>query len=209
MLVKTRTVAVAGVVGFWLTSAGARAEESSRLRIQVVDHSALSGAALIEAQHIVQQAFGASGIGTTWSEVRPGGTPPDESDVTILLLSREMTARHTADGGVPGSALASAVPRPGMRAWIYSDRVVDQAGLLGCSVGALLGQVISHEIGHVIAGLPHSSRGMMRGSVRRPIDEVVYGFTASEAALLRSALVEADFGSRRQPQITQSADRTR
>ena len=204
MHVNMRTV-TAGVVGVWLTTAGARAEELPRLRIQVVDYSELSGAALTEAQHFVQQVFGASGIRTTWSEVRPGGAAPDASAVNVLLLSRDMTAHHTAGGGVPASALASAAPRPGVRAWVYSDRIVDQSGLLGCSVGALLGQVIVHELGHVIAGLEHSARGMMRGSVGRPVDEVAYGFTPTEAAQLRRALVEADSASRSQPPVAQSA----
>ena len=206
MHVNMRTVTVAGVVGFWLTHVGARGEELPRLRIHIVDHSDLSGAALTEAQHYVQQVFGATGIRTAWAETRTtGGAALDEGDVTVLLLSRDMTARHTAGGGVPRSALASAAPRPGMRAWIYSDRVADQAGLLGCSVGALLGQVIAHELGHVIAGLAHAPRGMMRGSVGRQRDGVVFGFTPTEAAQLRRALVEAAFAARRQPPITQSA----
>ena len=205
MHVNMRTVAVAGVVGFWLTHAGARGEELPRLRIHIVDHSELSGAALTEAQHYVQQVFGATGIRTAWRETRTGVGAPDESDVTVLLLSRDMTARHTAGGGVPRSARASAAPRPGMRAWIHSDRVADQAGLLGCSVGTLLGQVIAHELGHVIAGLAHAPSGMMRGSVGRRMEGVVFGFTPMEAAQLRRALVEADFAARRQPPVTQSA----
>jgi len=204
MRVNMRTMAV-GVVGFWLASPGVNAEDLPRLRILIVDHSELSGNALTEAQHYVQRVFGASGIRTSWSEVRPGGHAADESDVTVLLLSRDMTARHTAGAGVPQSALASAAPRPGMRAWIYSDRIVDQSGELGCSVGALLGQVIAHELGHAIAGLAHSPRGMMRGSIGRPVDENVHGFTASEAAQLRRALTDAEFASRHHPHVTQSA----
>ena len=142
--------AALAVLSVVLSSGAARASgEPLHLRIQVVDYSDLLPAALTEAQHYVQQVFGSIGIATSWTDKRPNHTL-DDADVTILLLSREMSERHAARSTIPATVLASAGPRPAMRAWVYSDRVTTEAARLGCSLGTLLGDIVVHELGHIV-----------------------------------------------------------
>lgn len=180
--------AALAVLSVVLSPGASRASgESLRLRIQVVDYSDLRPIALTEAQHYVQQVFGSIGIGTSWTDKRPNDTL-DDADVTILLLSREMSERHAARSTIPDTVLATAAPPPAARAWVYSDRVTTEAARLGCSLGTLLGDIVVHELGHIVAGLPHSPSGTMQPSAAVPIGGVIATFTKVEAEQLRQSV---------------------
>jgi hypothetical protein len=174
-------VAVLSVV--WWPVASRASSEPLHLNIQVVDYSDLRPIALTEAQHYVQQVFGSIGIATHWTDKRPHDVLV-AADVTFLLLSREMTERHAARATV----LASAAPRPAARAWVHSDRVTAEAARLGCSVGTLLGDIVVHELGHIIAGLPHSQSGTMQEYAAAPLGSLMATFSRAEAEQLRRAL---------------------
>jgi len=161
--------------------------EPLHLSIQVVDYSDLRPTALTEAQHYVQQVFGSIGIATSWADKRPND-PQDDADVTILLLSREMSERHAARSTIPATVLASAAPRPAMRSWVYSDRVTSEAARLGCSLGMLLGDIVVHELGHIVAGLLHAPSGTMQPSAAVPIGGLIATFSSAEAEQLRRAV---------------------
>lgn len=48
------------------------------------------------------------------------------------------------------------------RAWVFYDRIVETGEVSGVNVATLLARTITHELGHVVAGLTHSQYGVMR-----------------------------------------------
>ena len=66
------------------------------------------------------------------------------------------------DAFKPGDVLGRVV-QPGVRAYVLYDRVVELARRYRVDPTLLLGQVIAHEVGHLIFGEQHAAAGFMAG----------------------------------------------
>jgi hypothetical protein len=159
-----------------------------RLLIHVIDRTAVPYDYLIEAEHIVERVLGTAGVQASWRERKdPPVRKPGTAMATVIILSANMVRQKAAAEHISGRVLATAAPPPGDRAWIFFDRVRNEAEQRGVPVGVVLGRVISHEIGHMVAGMDHSAAGTMEPALRgRPSD--VPAFTRAEAVQLQIAV---------------------
>jgi len=81
---------------------------------------------------------------------------------TIIVASSSSFDR---DAFRPVGVLGRVV-QPGVRAYVLYDRVVELARRCRVDPTLILGQVIAHEVGHLIFGEQHSSAGFMAGRIR-------------------------------------------
>lgn len=178
---------LSSLVAVWsVVSALAAPDASPPLRVRVIDCAAVSSSVMGIAEQTVTQAFRSAGVRAVWREESAKDFGPGEPEVTVILLTNEMTKRKTASEMIPATAMGTAAPAA-KRAWIFIDRVQDFAATQHASVGRLLGIVIAHEVAHVAAGLAHSSEGIMDRNLRLN-SVLVHQFNADEGASLRAAL---------------------
>src|SRR5262245_60699965 len=140
--------------------------------------AALPAESLETARRTVDGIYGAAGVRIAWV-VDPGGQVGREIPglhVCVLLLTREMGEQlgtKPITDGVLGVAVGAA-----RRAYVLTDRIAEQLnsadfindfGATRRAVGdEVLGNVIAHEIGHVLLGPAHSERGIMRADLVFP-----------------------------------------
>lgn len=168
-------VAVLLITG--LTSSPALAEELSLL-VYVIDCADVAPSTLGAAEHAMTQAFGAAKVRTKWRDARTSPMPNvDPNQITVVILSREMSEQKAERDGISPHALATAAPAA-RRAWVFFDRVEDVAHSQQVSMGTALGIVIAHEVAHVAAELPHTPGGIMSKELRIMSD----GFEAFSSA---------------------------
>jgi hypothetical protein len=180
------------VCGVAVASGSARtldhtAHDGRTLTVQVADYFGMPAGALVQAQHHVALVFGAIGISTHWRETREPAPIDAGSFVTIVLLSRDMAERKAREVRTPHVLAVSALP-PAARAWVFSERVLNEAAKRNCAAGLLLGHTIAHETAHAIAGVGHMREGTMRDAVRFTPEGLDGLFGAEEADQIRAAL---------------------
>jgi len=108
---------------------------------------------------------------------------------SILILSPEMTAQKVRAEGITSATLATA-NKPARRTYVFYDRVSREADRLGSQPGTLLGRVVTHELGHLLAELEHGSLGIMRPTLARS-EAGYFDFTDAEKQAIRRALTAA------------------
>lgn len=155
--------------------------------VRVVDYAHPNVDVLIAAQHLVARVLGAVGVKAVWREVAKPEASAGPGDVTVLILSDEMTAAKSVKDKIAKEVLGTAIPPPTRRAWIFLGRIEDMAAAQGRSAGQVLGYVIVHEIAHMVAHLGHSDVGVMTATLRGHADGF-QGFTAEQGRVLRGAL---------------------
>jgi hypothetical protein len=101
--------------------------------------------------------------------------------------------------------------RRDLTAWAFYERILDVATILGVDPGLLLGEVIAHEMGHLL--LPydsHSRTGLMRaGWDKSQAANAVIGnltFNPGESGLIRRSVAGIVAGS--SPIIASSVERS-
>jgi hypothetical protein len=67
-----------------------------------------------------------------------------------------IVSEHRGDG-----VLARAVAEA-LRAYVFYDRVKNTSARYGSARGVLLGDVVAHELGHLLIGHSHSQDGLMK-----------------------------------------------
>jgi hypothetical protein len=163
-----------------------QADELSLL-VYVIDCAHVAPGNLITAEHAMTQAFGTANVRARWRDAATSPPPSGEpNQVTVVILSPEMTEQKAARDHVAPTALATAAA-PARRAWVFIGRVEDAAQAQHVSIGAALGTVIAHEVAHIAADMPHAPRGIM-GRELRLNSNAFEGFSADEGQRLHTAM---------------------
>jgi hypothetical protein len=169
-----------------LTSSPAIAEDLSLL-VYVIDCADVAPGTLSGAEHAMTQAFGAANVRARWRDARTSPMPNvDPNQITVVILSSEMSEQKAKRDGISPYALATAAPAA-RRAWVFLNRVEEVARGQQVSVGTALGIVIAHEVAHVAAELPHTSRGIMSKELRIMAD-AFEGFSLEQGRQLQAAM---------------------
>lgn len=161
-----------------------------RIVIRLDNYAAISRADESDTAATVKRIFAAAGIATVWTAVG------DASDarglhVRVLLLSREMArqkiARERQTAGIMGVAV------PGAEyAYIFTNRIASMAARHGDYFPRLLGQVIAHEVGHLVLPIRgHAEQGIMRADLGVRSQRHSY-FTTEQGVGIRARLAAAD-----------------
>jgi hypothetical protein len=113
-----------------------------------------------DAQHAVAEILADIDVTVDWTE-GSGSEPGGSRVVRLTMLPYESGALRSHDGLVMGTA-AHTVKGSGL-AWVYYQRVVEEADHHRVSPSRLLACVIAHEIGHLVLASPgHEPDGLMR-----------------------------------------------
>ena len=153
-----------------------------------------------------------AGIKVLWTDTAPTTIGPDARplptssgpgpDVTLIILSREMTDQLTVATTALGGAAGTREHR-GRMAYVFYNRV---EGIARTHVNTsprrttsnndnviVLAHAMAHEIGHLLLPYGHSATGLMRADWdRQDLRLVVHGrlnFTAEQAEVIRARLL--------------------
>jgi hypothetical protein len=185
------------VAGLLSITAGASVSEVGddpappTLVLRVTDLAGLSRATLSRAEHELSLIYRGAGVVTTC--VARSKALPRRADrvVEIILLSDVLAEKHLALSGLEHDDLGYAL-RPAQRAYILWPRIRDLELQLSRQPGEILGQVIAHEVGHLLLPVAgHSSEGIMRGDIDLNARHWSH-FTAHEAEQIRTAVLSGE-----------------
>jgi hypothetical protein len=163
MAKDARKLVGAAAVAILMVKASATADAAQIVvAVDMDNRSAIRAEALEEAVTHATQIYAAIGVALVWTD---GGRIPGEPAalrLAVTLPSGSGEERLVTEVGAPEATLGFA-PRGTGRAYIFCGRVVRVAKSTGERVGAVLGRVIAHELGHLLLpGQGHSQTGIMR-----------------------------------------------
>ena len=157
--------------------------EQATLRVRLVDYARIRPSILDAARNQTTRIFAAAGVSVVWTT-----NPADSDAVEVLVLSDPMSDRMIRAEAIASGVLGHAV-RSIRRAYILTERVMNAANSVGVDPGDALGDVIAHELGHVLLGEnAHSATGIMEpGYLIR--SKASRRFTDTQAAVIRGDLL--------------------
>ena len=160
-----------------LLPSAARGEET--LRVVIHESAKLPGPQMAGALVIATTLFKAVDVRLEWHK------PSEASDrwPTVVVAS-STSFEHGAFG--PSNILGRVV-QPSVRAYVLYDRVAELARMFRVDPTTVLGQVIAHEVGHLIFGGEHASTGLMASRIH-PGSSFEDPFPFDERPELRAAL---------------------
>ena len=131
--------------------------------LHVMNYAALSRDVLDETMARVARVYNAIGVRTVWVENERSADERQNSPLhlSILLLSRDMADKKISLEGLNDYVFGQA-HQPSGRASIFCERIATMPGAPPY-VPIPLGDVIAHEVGHLVLGTnSHSRSGIMR-----------------------------------------------
>jgi hypothetical protein len=204
---------LAGVAGAAPNAAARRAVVQSGLTIHVSNYAHVGAKELANAERVAAAVFAKAGVASTWVDISDlSGAPHtrsgDPNPARLSLVSVHIQSSSLAGTlGLRDSAMGLA-PGAGPErklVYVFYDRVkqLAQRQVAGQVKGEIvaraseceiLGEMIAHEIGHILLDMPgHSETGIMRGGWDlKDLQDVAYGslfFTAEQERVIRAEVV--------------------
>jgi hypothetical protein len=199
MLRGMRTCLVCGLAAAPFAGGG-----ETRLEVTVLtyNYAGLPAEDLSQAEREAARIFERAGIETAWLDcpLAPSDAerypacqvPITPTTLVVRILSRAMAGRLTLEPSTLGSALFPEDGSFAMVAMLCGDRAAELAHRAGSpAAGALLGDLIAHELGHLLLGPGNHSRV---GIMHTPWNITELGpsmqFTSAQAAQLRRSVAD-------------------
>jgi hypothetical protein len=146
--------------------------EQLGLMVYVYNVAKVPEPVLRSATHVTSKVFAAAGVALEWHEAQDSvtrsspGTSPDGGDnatnLCVWLLPKELSDRVARSPFTAGSALKSDTESPNIVVMFY-NRIAEAARLSQARRSAVLGYLMTHEIGHLLLGEnAHEPYGLMR-----------------------------------------------
>ena len=205
---------LAGFAGTPEIAAAHSLEAQATFTVEIHNDAKMDSKELVDAERVAGAVFKKAGVASSWMEagaISENQTSDAADDVASLahlrvyILSVATADSLTLPDGVMGVAPGNGPDRQFV--YILYDRVKELAhkretvGALDARIslctGQILGEVIAHEIGHIILNLSsHSATGIMRGPWdRRDLQDAAYGqllFTPEQAKVIRMEVARRD-----------------
>ena len=170
----TRTVLVAiGMAGTTRAANAQPADPSTvtgqgqpTIVLHVMNYAALSRDVLDETMVRVARVYNVIGVRTVWVESERSADQRQNGPLhlSILLLSRDMADKKISSEGLKEGVFGQA-HQPSRRASIFCDRIETMPSA-PTYFPIPLGDVIAHEVGHLVLGTnSHSRSGILRANV--------------------------------------------
>ena len=156
--------------------------------LHVVNYAALLRDVLDVAKARVAMVYELIGVRTVWvdGEASVEQRQDGRLHLSILLLSRDMADKKISADGIKDGVLAQAHVT-GRRASIFCDRIATAPGA-PTYFPIPLGDVIAHEVGHLLLGADsHSRSGIMRAYTNVHALHL-QGFDKRQARIIRTML---------------------
>jgi hypothetical protein len=141
----------------------ATAQGQPEIVLHLMNYAVLSREVLDETKVRVASVYKIIGVRTTWidSERRADQRQDGRLHLTVLLLSKDMAEKKISAEGLKDGVLGQA-HHPSGRASIFCERIATMPGA-PTYFPIPLGDVIAHEVGHLVLGSnSHSRSGIMR-----------------------------------------------
>lgn len=169
MFAASSTVAAAG--GTDLT----RRNETLQITLREYNYAHVRPALLKQSEAVASTIFAEAGVTIRWatcpfSEAEIGHytdcpEPTGFSDFSLRILPRAMADAMPSHGDALGSAPECPAGTRNCFAYVYPSRVASLAAVEGVWEYQLLGNVMAHEVGHLLLGASsHAETGIMRAS---------------------------------------------
>ena len=189
-LVAVAAIMMAGRVNAQAEPIAATVEREATIVLHVTNYADLSRKVLEDAMTRVAMIYERIGVRIAWVEdmgsVRRHGD--GQLHLTVLLLSREMAEKKISAAGIEDGVLGFAHPASG-RASIFCDRIAATPGAPK-NFSIPLGNVIAHEVGHLVLGAnSHSRSGIMRAYTDVPALHL-QSFDKAQERIIRNTLME-------------------
>jgi hypothetical protein len=192
-----RSTALGTMVGAVVLMGSAAAAQEVRdplqptVRLLVINRATIRPEVLASAEEDATRIYRAAGVHISWLNGPASASDSRPVSLTLMIVSGEnthiMVAASKLDdvamGYAPVNSTSDAVRS--RLAYVFFDRVEDNATKHHMAIKQLLGQVMAHEAGHLL--LPfnsHSERGLMRATWDLRSGLVEY-FTTAQAEMIR------------------------
>jgi hypothetical protein len=183
------------------------------LTIHVSNYAGVDPKELAEAERVATSVFRNAGVTTKWVDAkvasnvryadREDENPPKLSQIQVHIVSSSMAGSLGLSNEVMGLAPGSGPDR--QLVYVFYDRVKELAqrqvaaqvrGDMVARAGGcrILGEMIAHEIGHILLNLlSHSESGIMRGYWDlKDLQDVAYGellFTKQQSKVIETEVI--------------------
>jgi hypothetical protein len=155
--------------------------------LHVVNYAGIAPDDLERAEDEATRIYAAAGVRIVWAAEEEAAAVPG-LHLRVILLRRDMATRMIRAARVANGVLGQAA-RPTGRAYIFTHRITDMGTQYGRDFVWLLGQVMAHEVGHLVLPIyAHTDRGIMRADLiaRSYTDRL---FTTGQGAAIRSMVM--------------------
>jgi len=166
--------------------AGRDADPQLQITVRVDDKAGVQGAVLKLAEARAADVFAMSGVSVDWLDGEEAIRLKLRTPYTILIMSEAPAKLKAAMEQLGTDVMGQGAPFVG-RAYIYYDRVRELRPSPPRDVITTLGDVIAHELGHLMLPPGHSLSGIMRPSIDMA-SRRVETFTKDEAVMIREHL---------------------
>lgn len=178
-------------------SAAAAPERKATIVLHVTNYAELADDVLDVAIARVAVIYKPVGVRLVWVEGPPSVRRHQEGQLhlNVLLLSRKMAEKQISASRIKGAVLGIAHPTSG-RASIFCDRIATAPGAPK-QLAIPLGDVIAHEVGHLVLGVNSHSRGGIMRAYTNVQAFHLESFDEAQERIIRAALVEPTVGTTR------------
>jgi len=169
-----------------VSAAGRAPEPELRITVRVDDKAGVQGAYLKFAKERAANVFARRGVKLDWISGEDANRLKIVAPYMILIMA-EAPARLKAEMEKLGTdVMGQGAPAIG-RAYIYYDRVLKLNPVPPRDIITTLGDVMAHELGHLLLPPGHSNLGIMRPDINMT-SRRLETFTDVEAAHIREYL---------------------
>lgn len=203
-------VALAGVGGVAPNAAAHRAEAQASFTVHVSNYAQVPTKELAQAERVAEAVFKSAGVASTWVDINDissaayvGSGGPNPAGLSLISVHVQsslawqdpLALKDNVMGLAPGAGPDRKL------VYVFYDRVKQLAerqaaaqvkGAISARAGEcqILGEMMAHEIGHILLNMPgHSETGIMRGDWDlKDLQDVAFGslfFTAHQAQVIR------------------------
>jgi len=179
-------VAASLVMADGVSAAGRGAEPELRITVRVDDKAGVQGVYLKFAKQRAAEVFAMRGVKLDWADGEDATRLKAVASYTILIMA-EAPARLKAEMERLGTDVMGQGAPLVRRAYIYYDRVLKLNPVPPRDIITTLGDVMAHELGHLMLPPGHSNVGIMRPDINMT-SRRLETFTDVEAAHIREQL---------------------
>ena len=158
------------------------------ITVRVDDKAGVQGALLKLAEARASEVYRMSGVQIEWIDGKEANRLKIATPYTILIMAEAPATLKAAMDRLGTDVMGQGAPFIA-RAYIYYDRVVAFRPIPPRDIVTTLGDVMAHELGHLILPAGHSPVGIMRPSINMT-SRRVETFTEAEAAEMHERLLQ-------------------
>jgi hypothetical protein len=179
-------VAASLVMADGVSAAGRESQPELRITVRVDDKAGVQGVYLKFAKQRAAEVFAMRGVEVNWIDGADANRLKIVAPYMILIMT-EAPARLKAEmEKLRADVMGQGAPAIG-RAYIYYDRVLKLNPTPPRDIITTLGDVMAHELGHLMLPPGHSNLGIMRADINMT-SRRLETFTDVEAAHIREHL---------------------